>query len=412
MDTITEESSGNTAQPAAAGRFLSLLTFSILLVALMVATINLFAYRYMLREDNQAIVQLMSGWGRIYKPILYDELQPQIAIFGASWARDAFDPIETGNLLQQTVFNHAVSGGTAYETRRFGDAALDNRNLQAIIINLDTFYRHKPGARFRYGFDESVLDVDPDLNVNKWVEISRAYSLALGGWAVGANLKLMQAILARDQGVPKSQYLESYQHMDWTRRNLEGVKKRLFPEPDQVTRLSSTGSISTDQIVDPVELELMIDRFCANEIEIYTYFTPTHSSQKTCDPSAVKEISTLQFLRRKQTSCKAQLRYFDFSHPNMVTLEGVLKSVGSSEFYRPDRHPRSSVGLLMAARMFERDFPHTSSKKLENDFGVELLAHSNAEGWLTEHAARCQGDWGDDEYMRYYQSLVIGSKSE
>ena len=30
------------------------------------------------------------------------------------------------------------------------------------------------------------------------------------------------------------------------------------------------------------------------------------------------------------------------------------------------------------------------------DFGVDLLSHEDAEGWLLERAARCQGDWGTD----------------
>ncbi|MCP4979418.1 MAG: hypothetical protein GY935_02860 [Gammaproteobacteria bacterium] len=88
-------------------------------------------------------MQLLAGWGRTYKPILYDELQPDIAVFGASWARDAFDPIETGELLGGRVFNHAVSGGTTYETRRFADSAPDNENLEAVIINLNTFLPKK-----------------------------------------------------------------------------------------------------------------------------------------------------------------------------------------------------------------------------------------------------------------------------
>ena len=31
---------------------------------------------------------------------------------------------------------------------------------------------------------------------------------------------------------------------------------------------------------------------------------------------------------------------------------------------------------------------------LAEDFGVDLLSHEDAEGWLLERAARCQGDWG------------------
>ena len=96
-----------------AHRFLWIFGSCVLLIASVVASVNLLAYRYMLSDDNQAIVQLLSGWGRIYKPILYDEIKPEIAVFGASWARDAFDPLETSRLLGRRVFNHGGSGDRA-----------------------------------------------------------------------------------------------------------------------------------------------------------------------------------------------------------------------------------------------------------------------------------------------------------
>jgi len=93
------QSSLDSQARGAGRRFLRILAICVVTIASVVACINLVAYRYMLAEENQAIVQLLSGWGRIYKPILYDEIKPEVAVFGASWARDAFDPIETGKLL-------------------------------------------------------------------------------------------------------------------------------------------------------------------------------------------------------------------------------------------------------------------------------------------------------------------------
>ncbi|MGD2173683.1 MAG: hypothetical protein PVF80_16325, partial [Gammaproteobacteria bacterium] len=201
------ETSVNDDQAAEGGlsarRFLWIFASLVIVVAMLVATVNLVAYRYMLRPENQAIVQLLSGWGRMYKPILYDEIEPDVAVFGASWARDAFDPIETGKLLGLKVFNHGVSGCTAYEARRFVDSSLQNPNLESAIVNLDTFYDPELGARTRYGFDESILDVDAEGRPNPWVGLKRAYSLALTGWAAGANVELIQAILARDEGASR-----------------------------------------------------------------------------------------------------------------------------------------------------------------------------------------------------------------
>ena len=389
-----------------ARRFLRIFTSCVAVIAFLVATVNLVAYRYMLSEDNQTIVQLLSGWGRMYKPILYDEIKPEIAVFGASWARDAFDPLETSRLLGRSVFNHGVSGSTFYETRRFADSALDNPNLQAAIINLNTFYRTENRARFRYGFDESVLDVDANHQPNRFVGLRRAYSLALGGWAVGANIKLISTILARDRGVAKPDYLESYEQADLTRRNMIPIRDQIFPKSAQITAPGQPAAAIEALPTEQPELEIMIDGFCSNDVDVYAYFTPTHhASKQSCDPGASKKRAALDFLRHKQRSCAARIHYFDFSYANAVTLEGVLTPVKSSHYYRPDGHPRPTAGLAMAASMFGQPFPADASPLLAQDFGVDLLSHQDAEGWLLERAARCQGDWGKSGHGDFRTAL-------
>lgn len=390
-------------------RFLRIFAICVVVIAFIVAAVNLVAYRYMLNEINQPIVQLLSGWGRIYKPILYDELKPQVAVFGASWARDAFDPTETGQLLGLKVFNHAVSGGTPYETRRFADSSLDNPGLEAAIVNLDSFYRDELGARFRYGFDESILDVDSNLEPNHFVGLRRAYSLALGGWAVGANIKLISSILARDRGRARSDYLESYQRANLTSRRyrIAEARQRIFPGLGGLPAPPPQDFPPRFLVAEPAELEVMIDRFCTSGIDVYAYFTPHHTrKQEECDPQAREELATLKFLRRKQATCDAKISFFDFSYPNALTLEGVLAPVNSSEYYRPDGHPRPTVGLMMAARMFNREFPPAAPALLKQDFGIDLLAHRDAEGWLLERSARCDGDWGKDGFADYAAALA------
>jgi len=388
-----------------AGRFLWIFSSSVIAIAFVVASVNLVAYRYMLSPDNQAIVQLLSGWGRIYKPILYDEIKPEIAVFGASWARDAFDPLTTSQLLGRKVFNHGVSGGTSYETRRFADSALDNPNLQAAIINLNTFYREENRARFRYGFDESVLDVDANHQPNRFVSLRRAYSLALGGWAVGANIKLISTIRARDRGVAKPDYLESYEQGDLTRRNMEPTRALIFPQSDQGMKPEQQVSTPASVQIRQPELEIMIDGFCSIDVDVYAYFTPDHTRQQSCDRGASKKLAALDFLRRKQRSCRARIHYFDFSYANAMTLEGVLNPVKSSHYYRPDGHPRPTAGLAMAASMFERPFPADAAPLLVQDFGVDLINHEDAEGWLLQRAARCLGDWGESGHADFKAAL-------
>jgi len=45
---------------------------------------------------------------------------------------------------------------------------------------------------------------------------------------------------------------------------------------------------------------------------------------------------------------------------------------------------------------------------LEQDFGIDLISHRDAEGWLRERAARCEGDWGDSGYTTYAAALIEG----
>jgi len=408
MDEHSNPSLHDNHSLALARRFLRIFTWCVSVTALVVASVNLVAYNYMLRENNQTIVQLLAGWGRMYKPILYDEAEPNVAVYGASWARDAFDPDATGRIIGLKVFNHAVSGGTPYETRRFADSSLDNPDLQAAIINLNTFYRSEAGARVRYGFDESILDVDPEHKPNRWVALKRIYSLALTGWAAGANLKLISTIMARDDGAPPSDYLKAYQQADHTRRSskMEIARQRIFPQPGHVTESSQPEAPPRHDFTALEELDAMIDGFCAHGVNVYAYYTPSHVRQQSCDLQATEKLATLGFLQRKQTTCDARISYFDFSYPNAVTLEGVLTPVTSSEYYRPDGHPRPTMGALMAASMFNREYPPATPAVVVEDFGVDLLTHEDPEGWLLERAARCEGDWGENGYADFKEAFL------
>jgi hypothetical protein len=388
--------SNATEQPPIGKRFLRTFFIAVGVTALVAVSVNLFAFQYMRREENQSIVQLLSGWGRIYKPILYDDVAPQVAVFGASWARDAFDPTETGRLLGKRVFNHGVSGGTVYETKRFIESAIGNEALETAIINLDSVYRVRD-ERTKYGFDESLLNFDENGNPNRWVSMSRAYSLAFTGWAIGSNLELLSAVRARDSGKSVDQYIPSYQHADMSTRTgaLAQARDRIFPTDEArgaITR-PPMSEASTYLEAATEEFDDMVDLLCEHEIDVYTYFTPRHATENRCDASASMELSTLRHLRQKAESCPAKIAYFNFNYPNAVTLEGVVSPVKTSVYYRPDGHPRPNVGLLMAASMFDRDFPAGTPPEVAQDFGADLMTAPDAEGWLKERAARCVGVW-------------------
>jgi hypothetical protein len=114
-----------------------------------------------------------------------------------------------------------------------------------------------------------------------------------------------------------------------------------------------------------------------------------------CDAGGSIELSTLRHLREKAASCQAKIAYFNFNYPNAVTLEGVVSPVETSAYYRPDGHPRPNVGILMAASMFNIDFPEGTPPEVAEDFGVDLMAAPDAGAWLQERSARCIGIWAD-----------------
>ncbi len=139
----------------------------------------------------------------------------------------------------------------------------------------------------------------------------------------------------------------------------------------------------------------MIDRFCDRGIDAYLYVTPRHMWEKNCDPSASLALYTLEFLRRMPAACQAHLHYFDFAYPNAVTLEGVSAPVSRSFYYRPDGHPRPTVGVLMAASMFGSAFPPSATQAVRRDFGADLMTAPRPKEWLRERAGRCVGIWKD-----------------
>ena len=165
-------------------------------------------------------------------------------------------------------------------------------------------------ARFRYGFDESVLNVDAEHQPNRFVGLRRAYSLALGGWAVGANIKLISTIRARDRGVAKPDYLESYEQGDLTRRNMKRVRQRVFPEPDPAPAQAQ----SKDEWVQTElpELEIMIDGFCDRNVDVYAYYTPSHVRQQSCDPGASEEVGGTRISARQTTQLQRPHPLFRF----------------------------------------------------------------------------------------------------
>lgn len=372
-------------------RFLKVFALVVASVAVLVAAVNRVAYRQMLLPENQTIVQLIDGWARVYKPILFDHFDPQVAVYGASWARDAFDPLTVGQLTGFEWFNHGVSGSTPYEARRFVESSLDDPNLKAVVLNLDTFLRPDVDARMKYGFDEALLDTDPEGRPTWWLAARREFAITLSGAAIGNNLEVLGAIRARNSGADVSEYLEAYDRFDFAGRAADIERIRSLLE-GQGGSTPPDGPPISELPVPPGsgELELTIGTLCRLDIDIYAYFTPGMVVRGREGRGLAATLHGLELLRRHQPACRARLHYYNFNYLNAVMLDGLAGTQRHSHYFRSNGHPRPTIGLLMAARMFGRPFPNGTPPAIVADFGVDLLAVDNAEARLRDQAHKLE----------------------
>ncbi len=365
----------------------------VVLIAIVVA-INLASFRLMLRPQNASVVELVDGWSRLYKPILYDTEQPQVAIFGRSFVRDAFDPEDITRLIGKTTFNFAVSGASPYENRRFAQSAAANPDLEAIILNIDSFDAPVGSPKTYYGFDESVLNVHSDGSANRFVWWNRAIAVTLTGAAVGNNIQLLGILARLNAGAGKADVVASYQRRNDAAASaaarLAAARAAIFPE------VAGPG-MAPLVLPDPQkssglpELDTAIDTYCGRPINVYLYLTP--NSYGMCNQPVALRLRVLAYLRQRQQVCRAHFHMFDFQYPNAVTLEGVATPVIHALYYRPDAHPRPTTGLLMAPVMFGVQFPPGTPDAVKADFGTDLLASPDPLAWWQRRLDRCTGHW-------------------
>ncbi|MDH4259199.1 MAG: hypothetical protein OEW16_02735 [Gammaproteobacteria bacterium] len=362
-------------------RFLLAFMLIVVSVAMLIGAFNHMVWRMMLLPQNQTIVQLLSGWSREFKPILFDRLDPQVAVFGASWARDAFDPQTAGGLTGQRWFNHAVSAATPYEARRFVESSLDAPHLDAVILNLDTFLRPGTAVRRKQGFDETLLDQDSDGHPTRWLRLRREFMIALSGAALGNSIDVLRATRARDAGADPAEYLESYQRFDYDGHEADIEKlRRLLPRI--VPALPSDAEPPLSELPAPPgaeDFERTLAALCRLDIEVYGYFTPSLILVEKRNRGLAAKLYGLGLMRKHVSGCRARLHLFDFNYVNGVTLDGLERGGRFSEYFRPDGHPRPSIGLLMIASMFGKPFPAGTPPRISREFGVDLLPVADAE---------------------------------
>ena len=387
-------------------RYLRTFVLVVAAATLVVASINLAAFTVMTRPENAAIVQLLDGWGRLYKPILYDAAGPEVVVFGASYALDAFDPEVAGTIVGMRFFNFAVSGGQAYENRRFAQSASGNPALKAVIVPLDSFVVRPGAPKVHYGFDESILNRTPDGAPNPTVWVSRVLAMALSGAAVANNIQLLQVLAQRAFGSAKEELLASYQRRDNTLQAdmLADARARVFPDlpPPAPEPLALPGGPAASGLP---ELDATVDIFCDRDVDLYVYLTPR--TRGSCFQPVETRLNAFAYLKARQEACRARLHFFDFQYPNALTLEGVASDVPLSAYYRPDGHPRPTVGEAMASAMFGKPFPDWVPDAVRADFGIDLMSHPDPLSWWQRRLARCDGYWvGEDAAIVTDRAIV------
>ncbi len=378
---------------------------------LLVIAINGTAFYVIAAPENQRILQNNVGWERTYKPMIHDRLQPEVAVFGASWARDAFDYEEISALLGRPFFNHAVSGGQPYENRRFLQSALvANPGLRVVILNLNSFERQARQLKFQYGFNEGLLNVDPEGQPNSQVAWNRFFAATLSGAAVGNNLSAFSILREFRSGKPKQELLRAYDRNDLAANPRQPAWARVLQgAPSGEGLPEAYDSAATASRFE--ELGKAIRLACARGASVKTYFTPSHPLllAQAHDQSRLK-LALLDHLLSLKAECPQGLSYWDFSYPNAMTLEGLdgPDGRGLARYFREDGHPRPTAGQLMAAQMFGKPLFEAPLQ----DMGTDLLAlpRAQAAAWIESREARWRGTWLPGTREMVLQDLLITRK--
>lgn len=386
---MKEPAAMDAADRRAGIRFLQLFVLVLVIAAALVAAFTRTMYRVMLAPENQTIVQLLDGWARVYKPILIDDSNPEVIVFGASWARDAFDPIAARRLTGKSWFNHAVSGATPYETRRFVESSMDATSALAVVLNLDTFLRSAERILRKRGFDEALLDTDPSGEPTRFLAIERMVATTFSWTAIGNSHEVLQAIRQRRAGVEQARYLDSYERFAYAGHDEDIGRLRAALERPLTAAAGVAGSSTAGQ-PEPqgiVELDRAVGLLCRRDLDVHAYITPSMILSGDRGRGLAAALEALELLRKHQPGCRARLHFYNFNYPNAVTLDGIDRRGDSSDYFRPDGHPRPTIGLLIAARMFGTEFPEGTRQAIVEDFGTDLLASADAERRLRAQAA-------------------------
>jgi hypothetical protein len=385
---------------AQALRHLRLMIATTLFIWLAVIGANMLTFRELLQPQHQAAIEMISGWARTYKPILFDRFRPRVASFGASWVRDAFDPEVISATLGKLFYNFGISGCQPYEVRRFLQSALSIHSLEAVIINLDSMIDDPTHPRTQFGFNEALLNVDAAGRANPFMEAQRMFAVTLSGASIGYNIEVSQALWKLNHGASKEDVIPSFDRYDY---GAAAVRDRAALARAQVIDASApAASVGAPKSPEPAvdgglgeEFDRAMSAVCDEKVEVFLYTTPGQVLLKAASPPVLRaRIAWYERLHAWNDRCGGRIHYFDFNYPNALTMEGVMNVPPRAEYFRRDGHPRPTVGEAMIAAMF----PGTSAEvsgRLSSDFGTDLLALPKpaALAWIARTQERWFGKW-------------------
>ncbi len=365
-----------------------------LMIALIIGLNNL-TFHLVTKPQNIGTAQMIYGWGRLYKPMIYDSSGADMVSFGFSWVRDIFDPVPVQALTGKKFFNFGISGATSFESLRLVQNAIYVHKPKEVLLNLGSFYDAPIASRLEHQFDERILYVNRDGSVNTKAGLNRLVKINTSGAALGFNFAFLEALWRNRRGTPMDEILPSYERRDW--RDFASTAQD-FRDWMTVPYAPSMGASGRGSTIGPMlnDLKAAVGLLCDAGVDIHLYQSPY-----ICGGDGAQTRAGLTLMREMAKSCKSSISFHSFNYPNAVTLEGVVITPGLSTFYRPDGHPRPPLGQLMLTRIFGLEH-RPGAPPLPADFGADLMKLDAvvAENWIATRAARCYGHWEDGEYQR------------
>ncbi|MDA0224388.1 MAG: hypothetical protein O3A08_11985 [Proteobacteria bacterium] len=367
----------------------------LILLGLMVAVIiglNNLTFYLIRQPQNVGTAQMIYGWARLYKPMIYDSVDAKSVSFGFSWVRDIFDPVKVEDLTGETFFNFGISGATSFESYRLIQNMLKVHRPEQVFLDLESFYDAPMASRVEHQFDERILYINRDGSVNPTAKMHRLIKINTSGAALGFNFAFLETLYKQRAGVPIESLLPSYQRRDWRAEAKLIADMKTWMTVPSVPSDSDRGK-GGNQVPQLNDLAAAVTLLCDAQVDIHLYEAPY-----ICGGDGTVSRTGLALMQRLANTCKSNITYHSFRYPNAVTMEGMVREPAPSLFYRPDGHPRPSLGQMMLTRILSlQDEP--GAPPLPKDFGADLMAMSDAEAqsWISNRAARCYGTWADGE---------------